>query len=188
MSKTEFAERVGVSAATVRQWVGRAKLSGAAVTASGRIRVDEAERQLAARLDPRRGRPRNATKPGSFAERLQLQRIEEGAIRLRRARRAELAERGRYTLTEGVRREYARGFRQLVDAVESWLLYEVPNLLSLSADDRATLRTAWHRFRTREAEAAQRQAEALPEFVLDPIAAGAAVRDAESGRKKGGKQ
>jgi hypothetical protein len=191
LDKRQFAARLGVADITVRQWIARGKLSGAALTEDGKVIVGIAEAQLKRHLNPTRGRPRGATKPGSFSERLQQQKLDEGAIRLRRLRREELAERGRYVLADGIERTFVRGYQQLVGAVESWLLYDLADLLSLSADGRATLRTAWHRFRTREAEAAQGRAAALPKYVPDSSEAegeaGAAVRvrEPDSAQVKG---
>jgi len=51
MTKIQFARHVGVKRSTVSSWIARRKLSGAALTADGRILVDEATRQLASRLD-----------------------------------------------------------------------------------------------------------------------------------------
>ena len=47
ISRGEFAARAGRSPSAVNRWVERGQLSGAALTADGRIVVDEAEAQLA---------------------------------------------------------------------------------------------------------------------------------------------
>jgi transposase len=173
LSKKEFAERVGVSAATVRQWVGRAKLSGAAVTASGRIRVDEAERQLRERLDPMRGRPRDATAQQHggdepAAARLIEARASAAEIAVERARRRLEHERGVYALAADVEQQRGRGISQLIEATENWLLYDVPALLGIDDAGRAVLRESWRKFRERESQAAAQRASLLPKYVTDP--------------------
>ena len=61
VTRGEFAARAGRSPSAVNRWVERGQLSGAALTADGRIVVDEAEAQLARSLNPWRGRPPGLT-------------------------------------------------------------------------------------------------------------------------------
>ncbi|HEY2539123.1 MAG TPA: hypothetical protein VGI28_06440 [Stellaceae bacterium] len=61
LSKSSFAVRRGVTKSAVSRWLRYGFISGAALTADGKmIVVAEAEAQLAARIDPGRGRPPRA--------------------------------------------------------------------------------------------------------------------------------
>jgi len=54
LSKSAFAARRGVGSSAVANWIARDRLTGAALTADGRINVEEAERQLGVTLDASR--------------------------------------------------------------------------------------------------------------------------------------
>jgi hypothetical protein len=171
LSKSAFAARHGIARSTVSKWISRGQLTGDAITATGRIRIAVAEAQLCEQLDSARSQTAingGGDDAAGLIKRQREQRLAEGAIRLRRLRREELAERGRYALASDVERERNRGIRQLVEALGNWLAVDVPLQLGLDDDARVALRQAWRKFCEREAGAAQARADAMPEFIGDP--------------------
>lgn len=170
ISKGAYASRIGKRPSAVSNYIARGKLSGAALTADGRIAVAEADRQLALTLDPGRGRPIQVIDTTSAGA---LVREESPAARRARAvaemaeldleqRRRRLAEAaGYYVAAEQVRANRGRALAQLLAAVDNWLP-EVAAELALSRDELAAMRASWRRFRARQADHAATRAMALP--------------------------
>jgi hypothetical protein len=165
LTKSAFAARRQKDQSTVSKWIERGKISGAALTADGRINVVEAERQLGVTL----GTVRSGGKPAAAAARdaddLTLrQRIL--AVELQQKQRKLDADKGVYVRADQVRAERGRALAKIVWAIDNWLP-EVAVELGLDHDGLAALRASWRRLRTRQADLAQAEAEALPELLAD---------------------
>jgi hypothetical protein len=94
VSRSEFALRLGVTPGAVSQQILRGKLSGAALTADGRIVVAEAMRQLEERVG-RVGRPRTGgTSSARIAGELLKIRLKSDRLDLEMRERAAARERG----------------------------------------------------------------------------------------------
>jgi hypothetical protein len=160
VSKPEFGAKHGVGDKAVHNWIARGILSGHALTDDGRINVEEADRQLTAKLDLARSTASvaPAAQP-SINDQLKL-------IDLEQKRRHLAADRGVYVRTDGVDAGYARGFGQFLAAADIWL-NDVAGELGLSGEGLATLRASWRTFREREADAALAFAGTLPEVLPD---------------------
>lgn len=140
MSKSEFAARRGVQPSAVSNWIATGRLTSEALVGTGRyaqIDVAEAERQLAATLDPAQqlGRPAPALTPAAVptqpaelplrgngdAERYAAARADQAEMAAERERRRLLAEQGHYTEAEAARAAWSRQVAGLVAALEQWM-------------------------------------------------------------------
>lgn len=171
ISKSAFAARRGVSVSAVCKWIERKRIAGPALTADGRVVVDEAERQLGISLDvvrseaaSRIARAGDDDEPKTLSTREQIL-----AVELEQKRRRLEVEKGVYVRADQVRAERGRALVQMIAAIDNWL----PSLaieLGLDRETEALLRASWRRFRERQADAVTSEAEALPEILTDDAA------------------
>lgn len=178
LTKSEFAARHGRDPSVVSKWIARGLLSGAGLTADGRINVAEAERQLAARLDHSRSigklvaariaQPAPVVRPAAAAALSEMEQLKLDGER-RKARREieeEEARRGRYVLADASDREQRREMMQFIGMIEQRL----PDLVARLGGGKAEIVMArqWFRsLRQEEALAAKARAAAAPEFDID---------------------
>ncbi len=183
LSKSAAARHLGVRPNTLSTWIKRRHLSGTALTADGRIDIEEAERQLAARLDHSRSIGKVAAaaaeslsveQPGFLPAPISATR-EMAELKLKQARRLEQREQetdferlGRYVLRREAERAQTRELQQFLAAVDQRL----PELVDLvkAVDGKAAVVAArrwWHGLRRREAEAASARAASMQEFTAD---------------------
>lgn len=164
ISRGEFAARAGRSPSAVNRWVERGQLSGAALTADGRIVVDEAEAQLARSLNPWRGRPPGLTladagRGGAAGDERRLLR-EIADVRLQRERLA-LAEAeraaaiARSELVNAAAADFAwrRAMAELIAALEEFVI-GLPAKLGLGNAEAEVARLEWWAFQQRRAQQA----------------------------------
>jgi|SRR5579872_6328961 len=165
LSKTAFAARRNVGVSTVSKWIERARISGAALTADGRIDVAEAERQLGVRLDAVRseGAIASARAADEAAPSVRDQILE---VELESKRRKLEAEKGVYVRSDQVRAERTKALTQMMAAIDNWVV-EIAAELALDPDLSTRLRSSWRHFRERQADAFLAEAEALPELLSD---------------------
>jgi hypothetical protein len=174
LSKSAFAARRGVSVSAVCKWIERDHLTGTALTADGRINVEEAERQLNERLDHSRSIGKSSaaaarTLPTAAplsgpVEAMAAIKLEQAQRALQRDREADLERRGLYVLADKIRREHLRELSQFITTVEQRL----PELVMQLGGGKAEITLArhwWRSLRAAESRAASERAEALPEFV-----------------------
>lgn len=169
LSKSAFATRRGIGVSAVSNWIERKRISGEALTADGRINVDEAERQLGVKLDTVRSEgARSAVRlpddGTDFAEPSLREQIL--AVELEQKRRRLEAEKGVYVRADQVRAERGRALGQMMAAIDNWLP-DVAAELGLNAEALADMRASWRRFRARQADALTAEAAALPELLSD---------------------
>lgn len=160
VTKSEFAKRVGKLPSAVSNWIARGKLSGSALTADGRIVVDEALRQLDMTVDPGRGAPPPAMRPAADAAQpepgsLAALRIRRETLAIEQAERQAAIERGELVQSDAVARQWSGELEELLAAVEL-LFIELPAKLGLGTREAVeTARREWREFRRRRAEAAR---------------------------------
>jgi len=162
LSKSAFAVRRGVGTGAVSNWIARGKLSGAALTADGQIAVEEAERQLAATIDPGRGAPvpppapRGGTTPEADDQAASLARVRlrSETLKLEAQERQAAVERGEYVRAEEAGRLWAAELADLLAAIELFVL-ELPVKLGQGRDGVDIARREWREFRRRRAEQAE---------------------------------
>lgn len=170
MSKTAFAARRGVGVSTVSKWIERKRISGDALTADGRINVTIAEQQLGIRLDVVRSEGARAASQIAGGDEANepaasvREKILE--VELEQKRRRLEVERGVYVRADQVRAERGRALKQMIAAIDNWV-GELPAELGLDQTQSAQIRSAWRRFRERQADAALAQAQSLPELMTD---------------------
>ena len=170
MTKSAFAAHRGVMTSAVSNWIARGKLSGPALTADGRIAVEEAERQLGRTVDPGRGappaptatpRPVAGTEANEQVEQLADLRLRSEKLKLEKQERAAEEEklaaaqrRGELMHVDEARRIWAAELDELLAAVEVFVV-ELPTALGLGRDAVDTARRAWRDFRRRRSEQAE---------------------------------
>lgn len=172
-SQKEFAAILGVAPSTVRAWINRGKISGAALRSDGKIDVKRARRQLATRRDPTLGRPpaprqqsAETSQPDDAPDPLHTLRLHREALEVEK-RRIELnVIRRRYVAVDAIMAEHTKSKARIITAVENWLPQLIAGL-GLGAAELAFARGEFRRLREREAAAARGEAAALPEFVDD---------------------
>lgn len=162
VSRGEFARRAGRTPAVINRWIERNQLSGSALAADGRIVVEEAERQLAATLDPRRGRPPGLTHAdagrGGAAGRDRRLLKEIADIRLARERlvlaeaeRAAVIARSELVNAAAAERAWRRAMAELIAALEEFVV-GLPATLGLGNAEAEVARREWREFRQRRAQ------------------------------------
>ena len=121
---------------TVRNWIWRRQIYGAALLADGKINAALARRQLAERRDATRGRPpKSRPKEAEISEPppddplFQL-RLEKERLEIRRREVALDVQLGRYVLADEVRANRRRALAEIVQMTEAWL----PTLISANWD------------------------------------------------------
>jgi hypothetical protein len=171
LSKKDFASYVGKKPNAVSMWIKRGKLTGASLTADGRIVVEEALRQLGDSVDPGRGNPHAETPvlppavsqeplvfvpppPGSLADirlRTETRRLEEIE------RNAAIA-RGELIYAEAAERRWAEKLEELITAMELFVL-DLPGKVGLDREAVTLVRAEWRGFRERMADQAEAEDE-----------------------------
>jgi hypothetical protein len=148
LSKSQFAARRGVGPNAVSTWIARRKLSGAALVGVGRgqrINVAEAERQLAVRIDPGRGRPRAEAVSGLATGRTPPQPSPTSEFAIDRGEPPTL-----WAQVRDLEIRWAAGLdweKEFVADVEHFVITELPAQLQLGAEGVAVVKAAWQRFR-----------------------------------------
>lgn len=171
ISKGAFAIRLGKMPSAVSNWIARGKLAGAALTADGRISVEEALRQLRLNVDPGIGRPStgdlstaampaappaapemSSSEPAGQQTLAQL-RLARERLSLEAQERAAAIERGELVRAAEASRAWAAELEDLVIAVEQFVI-DLPTKLGLGREAVDTARREWREFRRRRAEQA----------------------------------
>lgn len=174
ISKSEFAIKYGIRPNTLSTWLKRGHLAGAALLADGRLDLEEAERQLAARLDQSRSLGKRAAaelhaKPEIPSEvgGLAAIKLEQAQRALQRDREADLERRGVYVRAEDIRREHSRELAQFIAIVEQ-RLPELVAELGGGKDAIVRARRWWRSLRAAESTRSAERVAELPEF-LPPV-------------------
>jgi hypothetical protein len=194
VSKGQFAKLVGVTAGRVTQWISAKQIYGDALVGEGRaarIRVASAIAQLRstvdgstanARLrldglsvDPNGDSQAAGTSDATVENSIKVARLGQLELSNARARAEAAAASGRYTKTADVKQQMGRISSTLINAFEGHqaeLASKIAAKFSLSLRDvqhftRAEFRT----FRVRASDALRQQAQEIPEFVEDDLAA-----------------
>lgn len=165
ISKGAFAIRVGKMPSAVSNWIARGKLGGAALTADGRVVVDEALRQLGLSVDSGRGRPSTGDlipapalperdEPRSLAK----VRLERETLQLEAQQRAAAIERGELVRADEVSRRWSAELDELLLSIEQFVV-DLPGKLGLGRDAVDIARREWREFRRRRAEQASAAAD-----------------------------
>lgn len=156
ISKSAYAIRHGVAPSAVSNWIARRKLSGAALTADGRIVVEEADRQLDLTIDPARGRPspppRGRGDDGK--DTLAALRIERETLALEAGRRAAALDAGELVNAAAAAKAWATELDDLLAAVELFVT-DLPPKLGLGREAVDLVRREWRDFRRRRAQQAE---------------------------------
>lgn len=161
LSKGQFAIRCGKMPSAVSNWIARGKIAGAALTADGRIVVDEALRQLGQTVDPGNGRPSIADlasppPPTAFSradpvESLAKVRLARETLALEAQQRAAAIERGELMRVDEASRAWAAELEDLLLATEQFII-DLPAKFGLGREAAETARHAWREFRRRRVE------------------------------------
>jgi len=189
VSKADFARHRGVSAPRVSQWIGKGQLRPPALTAEGRVWLEEAERQLGATLDVGGQMGKALREPGANAVRVSstpravdendparrqaIAKAQMAEMDAERALRRSMEERGTYVLTAGVKPSWAKTLGTVLASIEGALIDRVTLAMQadFGADPRAVkarLRAVVREWREDLAEHAVKEVGAAPEFVADP--------------------
>lgn len=183
-TKSEFAARIGKLPSAVSNYISRGKLTGLALTADGRINVEEALQQLGANVDPGRGNPAHLFAAAGDAAVLPQQpelpvapaaaahkpvdpvAAALGDIRLRRAQldlddaeRKAAVDRDELIPAVEARRQWTAQLEDLIASMEMFVL-DLPTKLGLDRDGALAVREEWRRFRERQADQAAAAEEA----------------------------
>ncbi len=178
VTKSEFAELIGVSRGRVSQMLAARQIDGDAIVGEGRsarINVEVARAQLDARLDlgQRLGANGRVKLGGASSDpteaAIKRQRLAALELANERARAEAAARSGHYVEADGMRQELGRVAGRLVAGFEGSLPELAAAIASQSSmsqrDALHVLRTAWRAIRTRlsgaEAEAAAQEPETL---------------------------
>ena len=194
ISKSAFAEEVGVTPGRVSQWISAGQIHGEALVGSGRkarILVDIAKAQLQSKLDAghrvRAGKraqldgsftlqptsPANPSRPvlSDVEQQIQAERLEGFRRDNRRKAEDEAARRGRYTLAADSSKAMGRLAAMLIGLFESWLGELASKIAAKFAlpqrDVLHLLRNEFRTFRAGASSAMRREAVQLPELVED---------------------
>jgi hypothetical protein len=207
ISKSEFATLIQVSRGRLSQMVKSGKVYGDAVVGTGqfaRIRVAAAIAQLRLSIDGSVGNARlkldaisdgpnsdsqAAASDTSVENDIKKERLAQLSLSNDRARAEAAAASGRYTKTADARQQMGRIASTLVNAFEGHqaeLASKIAAKFSLSLRDvqhftRAEFRT----FRVRASDALRQQAQEIPEFVEDDLAADPAGDEAAADLGRG---
>lgn len=189
LTQTDFAASIGVSGACVSQWLRDGKIDGEAIVRVGRrikIRPALARKQLRGRLDVAQrvggnGRARLGDDPAPGGDdapgappdatvgRIQLEKLRQLELANATAQEAALARSGRFVERADVEREMGRIAARAVAGMDGALpaLAEAIAAASSLTQREAlhVLRTAWRQQREKLSDAAQAQADALPELI-----------------------
>jgi hypothetical protein len=186
-TKTDFAALLGINPAAVSNYIRRQKLTGAALTADGRVNVEVALEQLGRTVDPVKQAShraltssRNAAPPGGDAgadwspsaqasTQLLRARALSASVDAERKRRDLMAERGKYMLAAQAEADWARVLTALLQNIELSLA-DLPLSLGLDREKTLALRRWWRNQRLRAAEDNRLAAETAPDFIEDTAA------------------
>jgi DNA-binding transcriptional regulator YdaS (Cro superfamily) len=195
ISKSAFAEKVGVTPGRVSQWISAGKIQGEALVGSGRkarIRAYVAVEQLRTTLDvdhrvraSARAQLDGISAPttaeqvitparpaiSDVEQQIQAERLEGFRRDNRRKAEEEAARRGRYTLTDDAAKSMGRLAAMLIGLFESWL-GELASKLAAAfglpqRDVLHVLRTEFRLFRAAASTGLRREAVELPALVED---------------------
>jgi hypothetical protein len=169
LSKTAYARHRGVETSAVSKWIARGKLFGGALTADGQIAVEEADRQLAATIDPGRGapgRPSIEVDGGGPSQKagdavpasLARVRLRTETLKLEELERKAALEQAELMRTDEAARVWGAELDDLLAAVELFVL-KLPVELGLGQEGVVIAQREWREFRRRRADQA-RQAHA----------------------------
>jgi len=161
LSKGAYAIRLGKMPSAVSNWIARGKLTGAALTADGRIVVEEADRQLGLSVDPGRGRPSisdlvsppalraiDRDEPQSLAQ----VRLQRETLALEAQQRAAATERGELMRVDEASRAWAAELEDLLLATEQFVVDLPAKLGEPTREAVDVARREWREFRRRRAE------------------------------------
>jgi hypothetical protein len=162
LSKSAFALAIGKSAARVSQYIRAGKISGAALTADGKVVVAVAKQQLRERLDPAQ---RLATAPsddedevrvGTADQRYLDAKAEEKELEVERRRRQLMAESGAWLDADEAKRAFARELSAVFTDIDAELTAIGDTLAAkFNLEARALtleLRAQFNAFRARQAQ------------------------------------
>ena len=141
---------------TISNWIARGKLSGAALTADGRIVVAEANRQLGRNLNPIASSSRRKVEPPSTLAALRVRREK---LAVERAEREAATERGQLIRANEAAAAWAQELAGLVQAIDLFVL-DLPQKAGLDRDQAERVRREWRAFRERQAMQAEERARA----------------------------
>ena len=174
LTKTAYARARGVDPSTIAQWIKRGKLSAPAITANGRVLVEEADRQLRATLDfaksTAKGGPASRLLEDHSAssnaaigvdvvlEPLRSPMEDAAALKARRERllldemerKAALA-RGELMRVDKAVQAWSAELADLLGAIEQFVVVDLPEKLGLDRDAVIAARREWRAFRERQA-------------------------------------
>lgn len=185
LTKSAFADLLGVRRSAVSEWIRRKKLSGDAIVGSGyssRIRVQEAREQLRNSLEatgretsiPPMGVNRRPSidDDGTIEDGIKRARREGLELANQKLREDAALRNGRYVLTETVRQELGRNQSRLLTLFDSTIT-EFVNALAASGvtsprEMTRVLRDTWHAIRTKAADEFAAEAQKVDPFVTDP--------------------
>jgi hypothetical protein len=196
LSKLAFAAHRGVKPSAVTNWITRGRLKPPALLEGGKIDIELADQQLAAKIERTRAssaKRRVTAKPKRSArakreipprapvrdpalvaqEAAQARLLEARALSAmvdaERKRRELEAERGRYMTTADAEAAWAKVMSTFLMQVEQ-SLPDLAVTFGLDAAGRVVLRKWWRQQRLQFAEHCRKVAAASPEFVEDPVA------------------
>src|SRR5579872_5324963 len=174
ITKSEFAAHRGVSRGAVSHWIRLKKLDGPALRPDGKIDVEAADRQLAARLSPvhaasARARSGNAGAVAidlAAAAQLLKARAVIATVDAERKRRELMAERGKFMPTAEAEARWSKMLSDFLTDVEQ-SLSDLAQTLGLDREKTLLLRRWWRNERAKAAAANRAAAEREAEFVED---------------------
>ncbi|MGA2638443.1 hypothetical protein [Methylocella sp.] len=192
VTKSAFAELIGVSPSRVSQWLASGQLGGAAIVGEGhraRIRVDVAKEHLRKNLDVDQSlgangkaktgpKPRVAAAPADATddqlpveEKIKAERLLQLSLANAKSREEAAARAGRYTATIDAKQALGRTAARLMTIFEA-SLSEFANALAAKPSGNSremlrTLRATWAAIRQKQAVAAGAEADALPTLIED---------------------
>ena len=182
VSKGQYAALRGRSPSAVSAWIKAGQLTAPALQGR-KINVEEADRQLAERLDPllsaaraRRSAVASSNTGSAFrslseAERSQNEylaaRAASARLRLERERRELAAERGRYVLVTKIREEFGRGIAEHLQSVAT-SLPALAEHLGVGPQGLLVLRKWWRSRCEHTANVNRLEARDYPDFAEDP--------------------
>jgi hypothetical protein len=191
VSKTEFARLCNVTPTRVGQWIRERKIGGEALVGEGRfaqIDVEVARRQLHLTRDPSQAlgngdktvlgpapAPTFEDAPAAPATMTQLQaaKLEQMQFDNLRRREEALARRGAYVRADATAAAMTKTVGKMLIVFEAGLNEIAGELAAVTGVERREVvhrvRAAWLALRAKAAEAARREAGALPALVEDQV-------------------
>lgn len=183
VTKTAFAELMGVSKGRVSQWLKEGKIDGDALEGDGRsakIKVDVAKSQLEERLDPTQKLGLNGLRPGrvetepeqpTAERRIADLKVQQAELTTTRLAREEAAAAGRYVRASDVQRTLGESNSRLMQAFEGGLqdmALAIAAHFGVSAREaKHILKQAFREVRARNASLFRDVADGAPETVDD---------------------